>query len=101
MNGGDISKIDPWQVVRDAAFGAIAGGVCTAMLPVGSFQKLGVKQGIRIANAMIAAEETMFLSHLYIGPALWFDIGATAVTAFGAWTAGLVCNYYSELLEGL
>ena len=99
LNDGDMSGLDPGKLIFDIAIGALAGGTCTAMSSLGAFQSLGIKAGIRFAKATVAAEEFMFMSQAYIGSALWFDIGATAVTTFGAWTAGVVYDYYHAILE--
>lgn len=99
VNDGKIENVDWYKVGFDTIIGAAAGGTCTAMSSLGAFQSLGIKAGIRFAKATVAAEEFMFMLQAYIGSALWFDIGATAVTTFGAWTAGVVYDYYHAILE--
>lgn len=91
LNDGTV---DPWKVASDGIFGAVAGGLCTSMSPLSSFQSLGLREGIAYAKAVVAAEEIMLASQAYIGSALLFDIGATAVTSFGGWVSGLAYDYY-------
>lgn len=93
LNDGTV---DPWKVASDGIFGAVAGGLCTSMSPLSSFQSLGLREGIAYAKAMVAAEEIMLTSQAYIGSALLFDIGATAVTSFGGWISGLAYDYYAK-----
>ena len=99
LHDGDMSDFDPDKLIFDIAIGALAGGTCTAMSSLSAFQSLGIKAGIKFAKAAVATEEIMFMSQAYIGSALWFDIGATAVTTFGAWTAGVAYDYYHAILE--
>lgn len=93
LNDGNI---DGGKVVSDMVIGAFAGGLCTSMSSLSSFQSLGLREGIAYAKAMIAAEEIMLTSQAYIGATLLFDLGATAVTSFGGWVSGLAYDYYTK-----
>ena len=90
-------KIDHKKVASDFVFGAICGGLCTAMAPLKAFQSLGLKEGLSYVSSMLMAEETMIITQA-IGTTvscLAFDVGATAVTGFGAFVGGLAYDYHT------
>lgn len=87
-------KIDYGRVAYDTFVGAVVGGTCTAMSSLSSYLSLPLKEAIKHVNAVIATEEIMLTANFYIGSNLAFDLGATAVTSFGGWLAGITYDYY-------
>lgn len=67
-----------------------------ALSSLRSCQSLGLREGVAYVKGMIAAEEIMLTSQAYVGAALLFDLGATAVTSFGGWVSGLAYDYYTK-----
>lgn len=88
--------VDWVKVTYDALWGGLMGGTCTVMgtnptAPLGSLKDARI-----FVDAMTSAEIYMFTTQGYIGAGLGFDIGATAVTSFGAWLSGIVYGHYKS-----
>lgn len=93
-NDYDLSK-----VLYDGAIGALTAGTCTAMNELSKPVVSTLRAAIPYIKATISTELLMFTSQGYIGSTLAFDIGATAVTSFGAWCGGVIYDYYHNLLN--
>ena len=96
LNDGHV---DPVKVIYDGAIGAVMGGLCTAAGSIGQPVAKGMKEGIRFVESLISTEITM-ASSLSFSSSLLFDIGTSAVTVFGGWLFGIVCDGYNNILRG-
>ena len=85
-------EFDFGKTVHDAFWAALMGGACTMMGPI-SYPVAG--DALTHVNAVISTEMYMLTTYGYIPSGMWFDLGSTAVTSFGAWVAGGAFTYYS------
>ena len=94
-------QIDWGKAISDGIIGAAMGGLCTSVNPLRAFGGNGLKEGLKIARALVLAEETMILTQAISSSVtiLAFDTGATLVTGFGGFSFGLAYDYYAAQWE--